>query len=50
MVFVCLYLSILYIFGFVSICFTCFVGTITDLIEHDDIFRWSYMCHVLRGM
>jgi hypothetical protein len=28
----------------------CFVSTITDLIEHDDIFRWLYICHIPRGM
>jgi hypothetical protein len=27
-----------------------FVGTITNLIEHDDNFRWSYICNVPRGM
>jgi hypothetical protein len=48
--FVWLYLSISYVFGLGSICFTCFVGTINDHIEHDDIFRWSNICHVLRGM
>jgi hypothetical protein len=50
MLFVWLYLSISYVFGLVSICFACFVGTIIDLIEHDDIFRWSNICHVSRDM
>jgi hypothetical protein len=39
-----------YISRFVSMCFACFFGTITDLIEHDEIFRWSYMSHIPRPM
>jgi hypothetical protein len=48
----CLAISfyISYVFGLGSICFACCVGTITDLIEHDYIFRWTYICHVLRGV
>jgi hypothetical protein len=30
--------------------FRLFVGTITNLIEHDGNFRWSYICNVPRGM
>jgi hypothetical protein len=48
----CLLVSfyISYVFGLDLICFDCFVGTITNLIEHDYIFRWSYICHAPRGM
>jgi hypothetical protein len=42
------YISYVFVLG--SIGFTCFVGTITDLIEHDYIFRRPYICHVLRSM
>jgi hypothetical protein len=43
-------LSSAYIFLFVlsSISFTCFIDTITDLIEHDYIFRQLYICHISR--
>jgi hypothetical protein len=40
----------LYIVCFWMICFTYFVDTITNLIEHDYIFTWLYICHVPRGM
>jgi hypothetical protein len=45
---ICFYIS--YVFGLGSICFACFVGIITGLIEDDYIFRLSYICHVPRGM
>jgi hypothetical protein len=41
-----------YIFLFVlaSIGFVCFDGTITNIIQHDYIFRQLYICHVPRSM